>query len=287
VYEQYLAFANSLNGGANWSAWVIPQEIHGLADMVYDTTLPYWNGKPYTFPTMAVDQQTGDTVFVAFPNRGVPGNYNEGDLPDIYFIRSDDNGYHWSTPIRVNRDTTFSQWMSWLSRDPVTGDLSCIFYDGRDQSVNYIGLPYLAVSYNGGRYWVDGLIGDTTDSIYAANVWPPDYIGIDSYDGSVVGVWNTVDTGGGLRLPWAAQINIDTSCCCVDHRGNVDNGPDETPDIGDWTRLNVYIVTGIEPVCMKEADVDADGNVDSDDLDSLWQLLWVPLDSVPLCDPPP
>jgi hypothetical protein len=57
---------------------------------------------------------------------------NESDDTNIYVRYSDDAGVTWSSPVRVNDDTTTnSQFLPKISLDPATGHLAVMWYDAR------------------------------------------------------------------------------------------------------------------------------------------------------------
>src|SRR5712691_3655563 len=58
---------------------------------------------------------------------------NGTDDTDIFVRFSDDQGATWSTPVRVNDDTTTnSQFLPKISLDPTTGNLAVVWYDSRN-----------------------------------------------------------------------------------------------------------------------------------------------------------
>jgi hypothetical protein len=57
---------------------------------------------------------------------------NESNNTDIYLRHSDDQGATWSSPLRVNDDTTNSQFLPKVSLDPTTGAIAVIWYDARN-----------------------------------------------------------------------------------------------------------------------------------------------------------
>ena len=60
---------------------------------------------------------------------------------------------------------------------------------------------------------------------------------------------------------------IPGTLCCVGYRGNIDNDPAEGITISDLVFLVDYMFNGgPEPLCLDEADVDADGTIDIADL---------------------
>jgi len=58
---------------------------------------------------------------------------NESDNMDIEVSHSDDQGATWSSPVRVNDDTTKnSQFLPKISLDPTSGNLAVVWYDSRN-----------------------------------------------------------------------------------------------------------------------------------------------------------
>jgi hypothetical protein len=157
--ETAIGFNRSTNGGQSWLGESrILTNIRGIRN----TTLPNENTRANSFPSMAVDVSGGPlngTIYIVWTNIGVPG-VNTGDA-DIYLIRSTNQGVNWSTPVRVNQDATNrSQWFPWITCDPVTGELSVVFYDRRDDPGNLLTTAYVAHSVDGGVTWEDFRVGD-------------------------------------------------------------------------------------------------------------------------------
>jgi hypothetical protein len=58
---------------------------------------------------------------------------NESDNTSIYVRYSDDQGVSWSTPVRVNDDTTTnSQFLPKIALDPTSGKIAVVWYDARN-----------------------------------------------------------------------------------------------------------------------------------------------------------
>jgi hypothetical protein len=58
---------------------------------------------------------------------------NESDNTNIYVRYSDDQGVSWSTPVRVNDDTTTnSQFLPKIALDPTSGQIAVVWYDARN-----------------------------------------------------------------------------------------------------------------------------------------------------------
>ncbi len=118
---------------------------------------------------------------------------------DIWLARSDDGGMKWSTPVRVNTDTTAShQFMSWMTIDQTTGYLWSVFYDRRNHPGNDSTDVYLAWSTDGGAHFKDVKISERP-FLPRKHVFFGDYINIVAHDGIVRPVW-TAMKGRRLRV---------------------------------------------------------------------------------------
>lgn len=189
-------FTSSKDGGITWpdtnilvaeqpGGWEI--DIKGL-----DRS----NGMPVT----VVDQSTGPfsgTVYVNWlDNRN--GHY------DVWVARSFDQGKSWSSPIRINDDTTSSdQFLTWMTADPVTGYLYCVFYDRRNSTSTATEVT-LAWSKDGGSTWVNENLS-TTSFVPKKEVFFGDYSNISAYNGVVRPIWTEYHNGK-LSI-WTALIN--------------------------------------------------------------------------------
>ena len=73
----------------------------------------------------------GGIIHYAYAVNG-PGS----DFGDVYYVRSPDNGSTWSTPLKLNTDsTTRSQWQPSLSVNP-GGQVFASWYDARNTTGN-------------------------------------------------------------------------------------------------------------------------------------------------------
>ncbi|MBI3872224.1 MAG: PKD domain-containing protein [candidate division Zixibacteria bacterium] len=206
--ENALGFAKSTDGGVTWAAATrIISNIRGvrITGLGGSKTM-----RVASFPSMAVNQQTGN-IYVVWPNIGVPG-VNTGDA-DVYMISSTNGGSTWSTPTRVNQDTQGNgkdQWHAWIACDPVTGDVSCIFYDSRNFTSNNAAETFVAVSQDAGSTWSDGKVSDfswSADGIvgFSGN-YAGDYIGISANNGNVYPVWG--DDHSGNMLTYVSPFTL-------------------------------------------------------------------------------
>ncbi len=71
---------------------------------------------------------------------------------DVFVRSSDDNGGHWSQPVRVNDDGAgATQFLPSLAVDPATGDLGVAWYDTRGDVAKVQARLFAAVSGDGGK----------------------------------------------------------------------------------------------------------------------------------------
>lgn len=208
--ESSIGFAKSSNGGTNFgAAYRIISNIRGIR-----TTTVYKNHRVNSFPSMAVDISGGPydgNIYVVWANVGVPG-VNTGADVDVYMIRSTDNGTTWGSPVRVNQDPSGlgkKHYFSWITCDPVTGELSVIFYDDRNVSSSQCEV-YVATSSDGGSTWEDFKVSDvafTPSPIpELASGYFGDYLGISARDGFVYPVWT--DNRNGSAQTWVSPFEL-------------------------------------------------------------------------------
>lgn len=197
--ETALGFNISTNGGTSYgTATRIISNIRGIR-----TTGVGKNQRVNSFPSMAVDISGGahnGYIYIVWTNIGVPG-VNTGTDADVYLIRSTDGGTSWSAPIRVNQDPGGlgkKHYFPWITCDPVTGDLSVIFYDDRNVSSTDCEV-FCAVSYDGATTWEDFKVSDvsfTPSPIPGlASSYMGDYLGISARNNKVYPVWCDNRTG--------------------------------------------------------------------------------------------
>ena len=111
----------------------------------------------------------------------------------MFLIKSTDAGQSWSPAKRVNNDlTTSQQFFPWLSVDPITGTLYCVFYDRRN-TVGAATDVYMAKSVDGGETFTNFKISDRSFTPMSS-VFFGDYTGIAALDGMVYPIWMRMDT---------------------------------------------------------------------------------------------
>jgi len=194
--ERSLGFNRSFDGGATWGTPTVPIDIiYGIRT---PNTGPYfqpYNIRTNSFPSMAVSQISGD-IYIVWTNVGVPG-VNIGD-PDIYLIKSTNGGANWGSPIRVNNDQSgngANQWFPWIAVDPVTDEVSVVFYDGRNHIGTTTAEVFVGKSTNGGTSFENFVVSDegftvgSLGGIFSTG-YNGDYIGIAARDGNIYPIWN-------------------------------------------------------------------------------------------------
>lgn len=235
--ENALGFAVSTDGGNTFGAATrIHNNIRGIRwQPGFSGALANPHGKNMrtnSFPCMAVDISGGPNngnIYVVWTNHGVPG-VNTGTDISVYMMRSTNGGTTWSTPTRVNQDPIGNvQYFPWITCDPVTGDLSVIFYDDRDTGAAQAE-AWVATSGDGGTTWTDFRVSDVAFTPAPipglAGGYMGDYLGIAARDGYVYPVWTDNRSGQTLAYtspftlgcPTNLTITADVLASGVDHR---------------------------------------------------------------------
>jgi hypothetical protein len=152
--------------------------IHTAPLMFAIQTLERANG----FPQIAIDPKN-KRLYVTW------SDYRNGDL-DVFTATSDDEGKHWTAPVRVNNDPVHNgaeQFFPWLALDPTDGSIDVLFYDRRGDPQNRKQIVVLARSTDGGRRFSN--YAWTEEPFEASGVFFGDYSGIAAYGGRVYGIW--------------------------------------------------------------------------------------------------
>ncbi|MCB2203308.1 glycoside hydrolase [bacterium] len=146
------------------------------------------NGLPITLADVS-EAPTRGTVYVNWID------IRNGD-PDVFIMYSTDGGETWSDPVRVNDDAVGngkSQFFTWATVDPVTGELSVVYYDRRRYESDSTDV-YLARSVDGGRSFTNQRIS-TAAFLPTPFVFFGDYNGIAAYNGRIRPIWTKLDQG--------------------------------------------------------------------------------------------
>jgi len=102
-----------------------------------------------------------DGVLHAAWFRNPGGTFGSGDQSDVYYARSSDNGATWSTPVRINDDTTTTdQWNPAIGIN-ANNIIAIQWLDAREDAGNSSYRAYGTISYDGGTTWEPNFpIGD-------------------------------------------------------------------------------------------------------------------------------
>ncbi len=191
-------FDYSLDGGKTWldEDIVINRQPGG-----WTMDIPGFqrtNGMPITACDVSEGPFKG-AVYVCW------GDVRNGyDNADIWISSSMDGGKTWNDPVRVNDDETERhQFLPWLSVDPITGYLYCVFYDRRNTGGNETEV-YIAYSKDAGQTWVNEKI-----SVEAftpkTGAFMGDYNNISAYNGMVRPIWTELHDG--KLSVWTTLLN--------------------------------------------------------------------------------
>lgn len=177
-----IQFTTSRDGGKTFSK--VRDIVHTAPIMFAVQDFQRANG----FPQIAVDPHSGNYkhahLYVTW------SDYRNGDI-DVFCARSNDGGKTWGAPIRVNNDPVHDgadQFFQWLTVDPVSGAVSVVFYDRRDDPSNNKTLVTLARSTDGGRSF-QNYAWTVKPFVAAETDFMGDYSGIASYGNRVYGAW--------------------------------------------------------------------------------------------------
>lgn len=206
--ETAIGMARSFDGGATYQpATRIISNIRGIRNSGTGK-----NMRVNAFPTMTVDISNGPnrgTIYVVWPNIGVPGT-NTGNDMDIYMIKSTDLGITWSTPLKVNQDASGlgkKHYFPWITSDATNGNLSVIYYDDRNVSSTQCEV-YVSNSSDGGTTWEDMKVSDvsfTPQPISGlATGYFGDYLGIHAHGRWVYPVWT--DNRQGFAMTYVSPF---------------------------------------------------------------------------------
>lgn len=205
-----IGFSKSTDGGATFSAPSYP--VAGYPTL---GTARKYSGSVYhvlkntfraeTYPAMMVDNSDS-------PRRGwIYLAYAAGLNPNVYFLRSTDNGATWSAPKVVHSDTTNDQWWPWLSVDETNGDIAITYSDSRNDPANILIEGYVSYSPDGGDTWIDRRTTDFKSDYRPNNIFAGDYSGNTFHNGKIFPSYLDMRDGVGAQFDsdvFTALVNI-------------------------------------------------------------------------------
>lgn len=113
---------------------------------------------------------------------------------DNWFVFSDDDGATWSSPIRINQDTSKRhQFFTWMTIDQHSGAVYWVYYDRRNHEDTATDV-YLAYSFDGGATIEEICISDKP-FVPSEKVFFGDYTNIAAVDGQIRPIWSRMDDG--------------------------------------------------------------------------------------------
>jgi len=174
-------FNKSTDGGSNWltEPVYVCDQPGGWDYMI--NGLQRSNGMPITCCDLSNGPYRGN-VYIGYSDSLGPTNH------DIKFVKSTNGGLNWSTPLRVNNDTTTrEQFMPWMTVDRKNGHIYFVFYDRRNYS-NTATDVYIARSTDGGNTFTNIKISETPFTPTSGTFFG-DYTNITAYNGRVRPIW--------------------------------------------------------------------------------------------------
>ena len=194
--------------------------------------------------------------------------WQTGDDPlDVHFIRSEDGGDTWSTPIKINDDVPDSQSYQWFPMLGVATNsrIDAVWYDTRN-GTGSISQLYYSYSWDGGQTWSDNKAVTPTfnthipSTVANGQVRQADKLGDYS---------QLVSDVNGAHVAYTATFNGEQDVYYVNVFPDCnDNSVSDVKDIAQGPSLdtdNNHIPDECEIVIIP-GDLDADGDVDRDDM---------------------
>ncbi len=182
-----LYFDKSLDGGVTWGDDLVISDMPGGWD-INIRGLSRANGLPITVCDVSSGPYRGN-VYVNWVD------LRNGDA-DVFIARSTDRGSTWSLPVRVNDDAPANgkeQFFTWAVVDPVTGELTVVYYDRRRYDGDSTDV-YLARSADGGLTFSNECISEAA-FFPTAMVFMGDYNCVAAYGGRIRPIWTRLHDG--------------------------------------------------------------------------------------------
>jgi hypothetical protein len=136
------------------------------------------------------------------------------DEADIFLIRSTNQGASWSTPLRVNTDTTPNdQILPWIDVKP-SGIIDVVWYDRRNDPLDLSWDVYVAQSNDGGISFLPEVrLNDQSFPTPGGGTWMGEYMGlaVDSSHAYVAWTTSYLEPNGDVYFDKTA--NVTTQVC--------------------------------------------------------------------------
>ncbi len=162
-----IKIVKSTNGGVSFTT---PTDAASVIPL--PATLPTSSFRTNSFPTLTVDPQSGN-IYIAWDD------YRNGNA-DIFLTRSTNGGTSFTTPVKLNDDTTANdQFFPWIASVP--GRVSAIWYDRRlDPNNHNTDIFYTDSTDGGATFSPNTRITDTSSdpNVQFSGKFIGDYIGL-------------------------------------------------------------------------------------------------------------
>ncbi len=183
-------------------------------------------------PQIAVDQS--GALHVVYMRD--PDGFNVGDVSNVYYRRSPDNGATWEPEVKLNGDSgSQDQFMPTLSVSK-TGSVAAYWYDRRNDANNLAFQMYRVLSRDGGVTWqADGALSDVPSAVppllpnfdpYVATCYMGDYNKADADSLNHYMIWSdNRNTRNGHSDPdvFFDKEAVVVNPCTIDLVGNTQN----------------------------------------------------------------
>ncbi len=207
--EDYIGFARSSNGGANWTVSETAADINGIAGRLLQKGNVAVNG----LPRMDVDMTNGPRsgwIYIITTERNLSP---AGSDPDVILRKSTNSGVSWEPPVRVNQDALNNgktQFYPCIRVDE-EGGVNIIYYDDRNTAIDSTEV-YLSRSTDGGVTFSDYVISShrfAPKSIAGTGAgFMGDKIGLTSGNNKLNAVWMSDITG--IFQAWSCIIDLNS-----------------------------------------------------------------------------
>jgi len=219
-YPYSIMLDRSLDGGETWN-----EDITVVPSTAGFLKLDGWIGA-FSFPALdadITDGPYGGNLYIAYMDEGSNGS------TDIFFVRSEDGGLHWSEPVRISGDEEpdNDQFHPWLVVDN-TGIVHVVFYDQRNGIAEDLQDVYYVYSTDGGEGWSEPIRVSTVASkpatteppVYSSSLPMPgeiygEYLGLAAWNGRVFPVWTDCREDGVENVYFGWQVS-DTTTAVVE-----------------------------------------------------------------------
>lgn len=201
-FDPAISFNCSFDGGATWGQDVT---IASYREIRSDLN-PCGPFRTPSYPVVACDISEGPRrgwIYVCWSNW-------TGTDSDIMLCRSEDGGATWTTPQRVNDDSTDTwQWWPWIAVHPSNGVLGCSWLDRREDPAGCLYRTWGSISYDGGVTWIDDMPIASVLSNPSGINFIGDYCGLTFKDDGFYAGWTDVrNDDGDCYVAWFRDDQI-------------------------------------------------------------------------------